>query len=324
MMPRRPRPGPAAAGHGRQRPACAPSRGAVPDTPNRRAGLRGGPTAQAAIATAMERRISAGHSNIMTALRARLPRGTERMVGGAGEGPASEGPMSRNTATHPSNLVLIDGAVFDGPYEGRLRRGTAAVWLARHAHDPRGRDGNPPRPRRRGRRLFPVRRRGGLAPAPGRGDRRRLSPGPHEDGPVRVRPAGLRVVGPDGRVPNQEPRRSRFPTPRAWSSAKRASTSSGWRLRRRRASTKAASPSSTQPSCDVCATRKSSVLPPSHAGSASGGPASTACSGKRRRRHSDLTQASRYLAAGVTNVGLAPHWGTRKHGANSSDNHSTT
>ena len=64
----------------------------------------------------------------------------------------------------------------------------------------------------------------------------------------------------------------------------------GIKAAKEKASTKAASPSSTWPSCDVCATRKSSVLPPSHAGSASGGPAFTACSRKRRRRHSGPTQ----------------------------------
>ncbi len=31
----------------------------------------------------------------------------------------TESPMSRDDA-HPSNRVLIDGAVFDGPYEGKL------------------------------------------------------------------------------------------------------------------------------------------------------------------------------------------------------------
>ena len=44
--------------------------------------------------------------------------------------------MSRDDA-HPSNRVLIDGAVFDGPYEGKLKRMTAAEWLAKHAHDVR-------------------------------------------------------------------------------------------------------------------------------------------------------------------------------------------
>lgn len=38
---------------------------------------------------------------------------------------------------HPSNLTLIDGAVFDGPCDGLLRRRTAAEWLRRHANDVR-------------------------------------------------------------------------------------------------------------------------------------------------------------------------------------------
>lgn len=41
------------------------------------------------------------------------------------------------TTPHPGNLAVIDGAVFDGPYEGAFRTGTAAEWLARYAHDPR-------------------------------------------------------------------------------------------------------------------------------------------------------------------------------------------
>ncbi len=40
-------------------------------------------------------------------------------------------------ATHPSNRVLIDGAVFDGPYEGNFKRTTAAEWLARYDYDVR-------------------------------------------------------------------------------------------------------------------------------------------------------------------------------------------
>lgn len=40
-------------------------------------------------------------------------------------------------ATHPGNLAVIHGAVFDGPHEGAFRAGTAAEWLARHAHDAR-------------------------------------------------------------------------------------------------------------------------------------------------------------------------------------------
>jgi len=42
-----------------------------------------------------------------------------------------------DSAIHPSNRVLIDGAVFDGPYEGNLKRMTAAAWLRRFDHDPR-------------------------------------------------------------------------------------------------------------------------------------------------------------------------------------------
>ena len=38
---------------------------------------------------------------------------------------------------HPSNQVLLDGAVFDGPYEGLMRRRTAAGWLALYDHCPR-------------------------------------------------------------------------------------------------------------------------------------------------------------------------------------------
>ncbi len=38
---------------------------------------------------------------------------------------------------HASNQALIDAAVFDGPYEGQLRRRTAAEWLSRYAHDRR-------------------------------------------------------------------------------------------------------------------------------------------------------------------------------------------
>jgi hypothetical protein len=40
-------------------------------------------------------------------------------------------------AVHPSNHALIDGAVFDGPYEGLLRRRTAAEWLRLHDDHPR-------------------------------------------------------------------------------------------------------------------------------------------------------------------------------------------
>ncbi len=36
---------------------------------------------------------------------------------------------------HASNQALIDGAVFDGPCEGQLRRRTAAEWLSLYAHD---------------------------------------------------------------------------------------------------------------------------------------------------------------------------------------------
>ncbi len=39
--------------------------------------------------------------------------------------------------THASNQALIDGAVFDGPCEGQLRRRTAAGWLSRYTHDHR-------------------------------------------------------------------------------------------------------------------------------------------------------------------------------------------
>lgn len=46
--------------------------------------------------------------------------------------------MSRDDASiHPGNRVLIDGAVFDGPYEGNAKRMTAAEWLARYDHDAR-------------------------------------------------------------------------------------------------------------------------------------------------------------------------------------------
>ncbi len=54
-----------------------------------------------------------------------------------GGGPRrTESPLSRDDA-HPSDRVLIDGAVFDGPYEGKLKRMTAAEWLARHGRDVR-------------------------------------------------------------------------------------------------------------------------------------------------------------------------------------------
>jgi hypothetical protein len=43
----------------------------------------------------------------------------------------------RDQVIHPSNLTLIDGAIFDGPHEGQLRRRTAAEWLRRYAHDQR-------------------------------------------------------------------------------------------------------------------------------------------------------------------------------------------
>ncbi len=39
---------------------------------------------------------------------------------------------------HASNQILIDGAVFAGPYEGQLRRRAAAEWLSDDAHDHRG------------------------------------------------------------------------------------------------------------------------------------------------------------------------------------------
>ena len=46
--------------------------------------------------------------------------------------------MSRDDAmVHASNRVLVDGAVFDGPYAGSLERMTAAEWLARWGHDVR-------------------------------------------------------------------------------------------------------------------------------------------------------------------------------------------
>ena len=46
--------------------------------------------------------------------------------------------MSRDDEMiHPGNRILIDGAVFDGPYEGGCKRMTAAAWLARHDHDVR-------------------------------------------------------------------------------------------------------------------------------------------------------------------------------------------
>ncbi len=38
---------------------------------------------------------------------------------------------------HASNQALIDAAVFDGPYEGQLRRRTAASWLSLYAQDQR-------------------------------------------------------------------------------------------------------------------------------------------------------------------------------------------
>ena len=34
-------------------------------------------------------------------------------------------------AIRPSNLVEVDGAVFDGPHEGLMRRATAAEWPRR-------------------------------------------------------------------------------------------------------------------------------------------------------------------------------------------------
>jgi hypothetical protein len=40
-------------------------------------------------------------------------------------------------AVHASNQVLIDGAVFDVPFEGLLRRRTAAEWLRLHDDHPR-------------------------------------------------------------------------------------------------------------------------------------------------------------------------------------------
>lgn len=39
-----------------------------------------------------------------------------------------------DTDTHPSNLVRVDLAVFDGPYEGQMRSATAAEWLRRYAY----------------------------------------------------------------------------------------------------------------------------------------------------------------------------------------------
>jgi hypothetical protein len=46
--------------------------------------------------------------------------------------------MSRDDAMfHASDRVLIDGAVFHGPYEGKLKRLTAAEWLARYDFDVR-------------------------------------------------------------------------------------------------------------------------------------------------------------------------------------------
>ena len=59
--------------------------------------------------------------------------------------------------------------------------------------------------------------------------------------------------------------------------------------------TRDASPPSTRPSYGACATRRSSGLPPSRAGSASGGPASTGCSESQQRQHSPSTQASGLL-----------------------------
>ncbi len=38
---------------------------------------------------------------------------------------------------HSNNQVLIDGAVFEGSYEGQLRRRTAATWLSLYAQDHR-------------------------------------------------------------------------------------------------------------------------------------------------------------------------------------------
>ena len=38
---------------------------------------------------------------------------------------------------HPSNPVLLDGAVFDGRCEGLMRRRSAAGWLALYDHCPR-------------------------------------------------------------------------------------------------------------------------------------------------------------------------------------------
>jgi hypothetical protein len=38
---------------------------------------------------------------------------------------------------HSSNTTLIEGAVFDGAYEGAYRVATAAQWLARYAHNHR-------------------------------------------------------------------------------------------------------------------------------------------------------------------------------------------
>lgn len=37
----------------------------------------------------------------------------------------------------PSNLAEIDGAAFEGIYEGLLRRGTAAEWMQRWAQNHR-------------------------------------------------------------------------------------------------------------------------------------------------------------------------------------------
>ncbi len=45
--------------------------------------------------------------------------------------------MRGDGAIHPSNLAPIDGAVLDGPDEGRTERMSAAEWLCRHAHDGR-------------------------------------------------------------------------------------------------------------------------------------------------------------------------------------------
>lgn len=67
---------------------------------------------------------------------------------------------------HPSNLTLIDGAVFEGAYEGLLRRGTAAEWIRRWAHNRRAQIAAPPATARRAHATAPPTARSGISAAP--------------------------------------------------------------------------------------------------------------------------------------------------------------